>query len=342
MFSKIQNPETGNWVNTNGIVGKRVLRNYLKQLGGAVATAPPLPPSQIKLEDWPNINNLQTEYNLIDSSDLSEPKSVTDGDLFEGTFKEDLKPIILEYFKENKTDILENLKKLRHFETDGDILDYMIYDAILQEINLLWVLWNMKYKYALKHTTFQERTKPTVRIILLFINDAGQELFNILSDYLQNELTKSCIANTAAAGTSTDSLVARLVFLKELRSNMTNWIAKIILSNPSKKPIPAASYRKCAPLPPSPPDPKQSLPLNPFSTEAIIAGIDAASKKHMLERQYERQAAEEMLREEMLMEAFGMTEEEAAMFAARDKAEAKAKAAKAATGAEAATGADDA
>ena len=37
MFSKIQNPETGNWVNTNGIVGRRVLRNYLKQLGGAGA-----------------------------------------------------------------------------------------------------------------------------------------------------------------------------------------------------------------------------------------------------------------------------------------------------------------
>ena len=36
MFSKIQNPETGNWVNTNGIVGKRVLRNYLKQLGGSL------------------------------------------------------------------------------------------------------------------------------------------------------------------------------------------------------------------------------------------------------------------------------------------------------------------
>jgi hypothetical protein len=35
MFNKIQNPETGNWVNTNGPVGKRVLRNYVRQIGGA-------------------------------------------------------------------------------------------------------------------------------------------------------------------------------------------------------------------------------------------------------------------------------------------------------------------
>ena len=34
MFNKIQNPETGKWVNTNGPVGKRVLRNYVRQMGG--------------------------------------------------------------------------------------------------------------------------------------------------------------------------------------------------------------------------------------------------------------------------------------------------------------------
>ena len=35
MFSKIQNPETGNWVNVNGVVGRKVLRNYVRQIGGA-------------------------------------------------------------------------------------------------------------------------------------------------------------------------------------------------------------------------------------------------------------------------------------------------------------------
>ncbi len=35
MFNKIQNPETGNWVNTNGPTGRRVLRNYVRQFGGA-------------------------------------------------------------------------------------------------------------------------------------------------------------------------------------------------------------------------------------------------------------------------------------------------------------------
>lgn len=35
MFSKIQNPETGKWVNVNGVVGKRVLNNYIRQQGGA-------------------------------------------------------------------------------------------------------------------------------------------------------------------------------------------------------------------------------------------------------------------------------------------------------------------
>jgi hypothetical protein len=49
MFSKIQNPETGNWVNVNGVVGRKVLRNYVRQMGGVAAGAtalPPLPPPQ--------------------------------------------------------------------------------------------------------------------------------------------------------------------------------------------------------------------------------------------------------------------------------------------------------
>ena len=36
MFHKIQNPETGKWVNINGsVVGQKVLRNYMKQFGAA-------------------------------------------------------------------------------------------------------------------------------------------------------------------------------------------------------------------------------------------------------------------------------------------------------------------
>jgi serine/threonine protein kinase len=47
MFNKIQNPETGNWVNIQGIVGRRVLRNYVRQMGGdggGAGAAPPPPP----------------------------------------------------------------------------------------------------------------------------------------------------------------------------------------------------------------------------------------------------------------------------------------------------------
>ena len=32
MFSQIQNPETGKWVNVNGKVGKKVLNNYVNHL----------------------------------------------------------------------------------------------------------------------------------------------------------------------------------------------------------------------------------------------------------------------------------------------------------------------
>ena len=39
MFNKIQNPETGNWVNVNGPVGRRVLQNYSRQFGGMAAMA---------------------------------------------------------------------------------------------------------------------------------------------------------------------------------------------------------------------------------------------------------------------------------------------------------------
>ena len=37
MFNKIQNPETGNWVDVNGKSGQRVLRNYVTQAGGMAA-----------------------------------------------------------------------------------------------------------------------------------------------------------------------------------------------------------------------------------------------------------------------------------------------------------------
>ena len=35
MFSRIQNPETGKWVNVNGSAGQKILKNYLKQSGGS-------------------------------------------------------------------------------------------------------------------------------------------------------------------------------------------------------------------------------------------------------------------------------------------------------------------
>ena len=34
MFNKIQNPDTGKWVNINGTVGRKVLNNYVRQAGG--------------------------------------------------------------------------------------------------------------------------------------------------------------------------------------------------------------------------------------------------------------------------------------------------------------------
>jgi len=40
MFNKIQNPITGKWVNIYGMTGKRILENYLSQLGGAGSKVP--------------------------------------------------------------------------------------------------------------------------------------------------------------------------------------------------------------------------------------------------------------------------------------------------------------
>jgi len=39
MFSRIQNPETGKWVNVNGSAGQKILKNYLKQSGGAITSS---------------------------------------------------------------------------------------------------------------------------------------------------------------------------------------------------------------------------------------------------------------------------------------------------------------
>jgi len=46
MFSKIQNPETGKWVNVRGAVGKRILQNYMQFGGSAAFAALRAPPPQ--------------------------------------------------------------------------------------------------------------------------------------------------------------------------------------------------------------------------------------------------------------------------------------------------------
>jgi hypothetical protein len=46
IFNKIQNPETGNWVNVNGPVGRRVLQNYSRQFGGMMAVKSPNSPNK--------------------------------------------------------------------------------------------------------------------------------------------------------------------------------------------------------------------------------------------------------------------------------------------------------
>jgi len=43
MFSRIQNPETGKWVNVNGSAGQKILKNYLKQSGGVPDPLQPVP-----------------------------------------------------------------------------------------------------------------------------------------------------------------------------------------------------------------------------------------------------------------------------------------------------------
>ena len=63
MFSKIQNPNTGKWVNLNGIVGKRILNNYIKQVGGLKS----FPNSTISGN---NIDIRETAKNLVLNLDI--------------------------------------------------------------------------------------------------------------------------------------------------------------------------------------------------------------------------------------------------------------------------------
>ena len=46
MFKQIVNPETGRKVNVNGLIGKRVLKKYLIQLGGGCISDSDCSPSK--------------------------------------------------------------------------------------------------------------------------------------------------------------------------------------------------------------------------------------------------------------------------------------------------------
>ena len=45
-FEFIVNPETGRRVNVNGKIGRKVLNNYVNQLGGAIRAGSRIPSSQ--------------------------------------------------------------------------------------------------------------------------------------------------------------------------------------------------------------------------------------------------------------------------------------------------------
>ena len=60
MFHKIQNPETGKWVNINGRVGQKVLRNYMKQYGAA----------------GPDFTNLPDLYDILGLDSSATPDEI--------------------------------------------------------------------------------------------------------------------------------------------------------------------------------------------------------------------------------------------------------------------------
>ena len=76
MFSKIQNPETGKWVNVNGKVGKKVLNNYVNQSigGGLLNSITQFLDSFISNKKNDQVNSDQVNSDQVNSDQVdSEP-----------------------------------------------------------------------------------------------------------------------------------------------------------------------------------------------------------------------------------------------------------------------------
>ena len=86
MWNKIVNPKTGKKVNLNSKIGKSVLRNYMKQMGGAGEAAPPLE-QDVVVEQGHNVEEPLTCWDMVDIED----KNV------EGFLKEDPLNFVIEY-----------------------------------------------------------------------------------------------------------------------------------------------------------------------------------------------------------------------------------------------------
>lgn len=78
MWNRIVNPKTGRKVNVNSKIGKSVLRNYMKQLGGAEAALPNLECQHeteceyklCKINDILDSNNIPLRINIMEYRDL--------------------------------------------------------------------------------------------------------------------------------------------------------------------------------------------------------------------------------------------------------------------------------
>ena len=147
-YSKIQNPNTGKWVNINGRTGKLVLKNYIKQTGGkntvntqprAVEVQQPTPPPGL-----PIFNQFNQFINILETNDINhlfiEPKSEEDTIRKEEEFKRFLceksfSGKSIEEIIEQIRQVVANLT-ISTLNRDLELIDRIIQESFHEEIGI--------------------------------------------------------------------------------------------------------------------------------------------------------------------------------------------------------------
>tara|TARA_B100000575_G_C23136442_1_gene660318 strand:+ start:2570 stop:4006 length:1437 start_codon:yes stop_codon:yes gene_type:complete len=158
MFNKIQNPETGNWVNINGSVGKQVLRNYVRHMEGGspnrLVTTTHAIIGSVKLRQLiqknldkldKKVDELTSKLEDVSTEEQEMPNKISDNDVQESLYLFSRIHILSNWAKSTKQGITATWWQRFKHHYPYALLSNIIYSYVVNNINN--IEWDQSRKW---------------------------------------------------------------------------------------------------------------------------------------------------------------------------------------------------